>query len=42
MTSQEKCTILYGRLSQEDMRKRSGKEDDSKQLEARNGEPDNE
>ena len=32
MASQEKYTILYGRLSQEDMQKRSGKEDDSNSI----------
>ncbi len=32
MASQEKYTILYGRLSQEDTQKRSGKEDDSNSI----------
>ncbi len=32
MASQEKYTILYGRLSQEDMQKRSGREDDSNSI----------
>ena len=32
MASQEKYTILYGRLSQENMQKRSGKEDDSNSI----------
>ncbi len=32
MASQEKYTILYGRLSQEDIQKRSGKEDDSNSI----------
>ena len=32
MASQEKYTILYGRLSQEDMQKKSGAEDDSNSI----------
>ena len=32
MASQEKYTILYARLSQEDMQKRNGKEDDSNSI----------
>ena len=32
MEGQEKYTILYGRLSQEDIQKRSGKEDDSNSI----------
>lgn len=32
MASQEKFTILYGRLSQEDMQKKSGAEDDSNSI----------
>lgn len=32
MASQDKYTILYGRLSQEDMLKKSGAEDDSNSI----------
>ena len=32
MACQEKYTILYGRLSQEDMQKKSGAEDDSNSI----------
>ena len=32
MASQEKYTILYARLSQEDLQKKNGKEDDSNSI----------